>query len=77
MAEIPDKDLSKVGKLLNESISDLLGGGVGDPGGMELTAAAACFRCLKLLNLKIKNEKDIRVALEGENVHDFNYISGI
>jgi hypothetical protein len=82
MAEIPNKDLLKVGKLLNESMNDLLyggggGGGGGGPGGMALTAAASCFQCLKLLNLKIKYEKDIRLTLEGENVHSYNYIAGI
>jgi hypothetical protein len=74
MAEILDKDLNKIENILNESMNDLLYGGNGDPGDVELAAAAACFKCLKILNLKIKDEKNIRATLEGENVHSYNYM---
>lgn len=74
MAEINDKVLKKVSKNLNATISNLLYGGGGDARWGELAGAAACFKTLKLLGLKIKNEDDIRLELEGENVYNDNFL---
>lgn len=75
MSEIDDKNLKKISKLLNQTISNLLYGGSGDPGWGELSGASSCFKVLELLSLKIKNEKDVRQSLESENVHDFNFLT--
>lgn len=74
---IDDKVLKKVEKLLNETISELLYGPAGDPGYSELFGAATCFEVLKLLDLKVKGEEDIRRELEGENVYTDNFIKGL
>lgn len=74
MSEIDDKKLKKVEKRLNQAMRDLLYGGGGDPGWTELSGAATCFEILKLLGLKIKEEKDIRQTLEKDNVYDDNFI---
>jgi hypothetical protein len=74
MAEVKDKDLKKIQKMMNDIISDMLYGGAGDPGISELTAATVCVQTLLLLGLKIKNEKDVRRELEGENVYDRNFL---
>ena len=43
MSEIDDKNLKKISKLLNQTISNLLYGGSGDPGWGELSGASSCF----------------------------------
>ena len=74
MAEVNDKDLKKIQKMMNDTISNLLYGGSSDPGWGELAGAAVCFQTLKILGLKIKGEKDIRRELEGENIYDENFL---
>lgn len=74
MAEIDDKKLIGLEKLLNTTISNLLYGGGGDPGWSELAGAAACFKTLQVLGLSIKNESSIREELGGENVHNENFL---
>jgi hypothetical protein len=77
MAEVDDKTLKKIEKLLNDNVSELLWGGGGDPGWGELNGATICLKVLKLLNLKIKNEKDVRFTLEGENVYNDNFLKDL
>jgi hypothetical protein len=74
MATIDDKELKKLEKLLNSTVSNLLYGGCADPGWSELAGAAACVKTLQVLGLKIKGEKDVRRELGGENIHDENFL---
>lgn len=76
MVEIDDKDLKKIEKMLNSTISDLLYGGSSDPGWSECQGAAACFKTLKLLGLKVKDEEDITKQLSDpdNNVSEHNFL---
>jgi hypothetical protein len=76
MAEIADKDLRKIQKMLNKTISSLLYGGSSDPGFAECEGAAACFKTLKLLGLKVTDEKDITEQLSDptQNVSEHNFL---
>jgi hypothetical protein len=74
MAEVSDKDLKKIQKMMNDTISDLLYGGSSDAGWAELAGSATCFKILQILGLKIKDEKEVRTELEGENIYDENFL---
>lgn len=76
MAEVADKDLKSIEKILNTTISNLLYGGSSDPGWSECAGAAACFKTLQLLGLKIKNEEEVREELSNpeNNVSEENFL---
>lgn len=73
--EIDAKNLKQIQKKMNDTISDLLYGGSSDPGYSELSGAAACYFVLQTLGLKVKNTKDVKTELSGENIHDFDFIN--
>lgn len=74
MFEVDIKVLKKIKKLLNGTISSLLYGGSSDPGYAELEGAAACFKTLTLLGLKVSNSKLVEEELRGENVFDTDFL---
>ncbi len=74
MAEINDDVLKKIEELLNETMCELVYGPGGDPNWHELQGSATCFRILKLLNLPLKDEEDIRWHLESNNICDHNFL---
>lgn len=74
MAEIDDKKLKGLEKILNDNIADLLYGGSTDPGWTELASAAVCVKTLQVLGLKIKHEESVRKELGGENVENQNFL---
>ena len=74
MAEVTDKDLNKIEKMLNTTISNLLYGGSGDPSWGECAGAAACFKVLKILNLKIKNEESVQQELKANSLHNEDFL---
>lgn len=42
---------------------------------LKLIAVANCFKTLKILELKVDNEKDIFETLSGTNIDDYNYLN--
>jgi hypothetical protein len=72
--EINNKDLKKIEKMLNTTITNILFGGSSDPGWKECAWAAACFRTLQILKLGIEDEDDIRQLLETDNVSEENFL---
>jgi hypothetical protein len=74
MAKINDESLRKIEKMPNNTISSLLYGGSNDLSWPELEGAAACFKTLQLLGLKVEKEKDTRETLEKNNVHYYNFL---
>jgi hypothetical protein len=73
---VDDEKLKDLTYSLDIIMRECLYGGAGDPGWDSLVGAAACFNTLKFLNVKIKNEKDIRTTLEHENVYEKDFIKG-
>ncbi len=76
LVPIERKSLKKIEKMLNSTITNLLYGGCADPGWSECEGAAACFKTLKLLGLKVKNEQSIREELSDpqRNVSETNFL---
>ena len=72
--EVSHKILMKIQKILNDTIENLLYGGCSDPGTSELEGAACCFKTLKLLGLKVKDEANRRMELEGDNLYNENFL---
>lgn len=77
MVEVSKKKLKKLETELNNAIRSLLWGGTVEAGWGECQGAATCFKLLKLFDLKIKAEAEVRVELGGGNIHDFNFIKGL
>ena len=69
-------ELIKIESMLNLTINELLFGGSTDPGASELEAAANIYKTLKLMELEIKYEEDIRRTLEKGNIYNKNWIEG-
>lgn len=74
MAEIDDKVLKEIAKLLNNTISNSLYGGGGDPGWGELASAATSVKILQLLDLEVKDQEDVFRELKEENICDENFL---
>lgn len=74
---IDSKSFKKIEGILNNMISNILHGGTSDPDWDDLENAARCFNILQMLELKIKNEKDIREILEEQNICNHNFIKGL
>jgi len=67
MKSITKQTLMSVEKILNSTIVNCLYGPTGDPNWGECRAAANCFEILKLLDLKIDNENEVKEELSNPN----------
>jgi hypothetical protein len=61
-------------RLLNTTIRELLYGGATDPGWVELETVAALYVLMKHLQLTVKGEEDVLRQLQGENVHERDFL---
>jgi len=59
---------------LNRIIDNLINGPAGDPIWEHCASAAEAFILLKKLGLKVKNENDIRLFLEHDNICNVNFL---
>jgi len=75
LVEIDVKDLKKIEKMLNTTISNLLFGGTSDPGWGQCAGAAVCFETLKILKLDIEAEDEVRQVLETDNICNENFLN--
>ena len=72
--EISDKELNRIEKMLNTTISNLLFGPSCDPDWDHCAGAAVSFKILKMLNLKVKAEDEVKKILETDNVWNENFL---
>lgn len=75
MAEINDKKIKELEDLLNKIIHNGLYDPSGDPDWPQLAAAAAAYKSLQILGLKVKGEKDVRLMLREDNICEENFLN--
>src|SRR5574338_1388729 len=71
---LTDDELKEIEETLNTTISNLLYGPTGDPDWNHCAGAAASYKVLKMMGLKVKDEYEVREILAAGNICEENFL---